>query len=82
MFIWLFFDDNDSPATQIEINFAHYVCRMYWEFPKKVNEKLVASSLCCNTGPVTLKSIMHEYMFQEDSNSLEIYKMLKNKNKK
>ena len=82
MFRWLFSDDNDSPATQIEINFAHYVSCMYWEFPKKVNEKLVASSLCCNTGPVTLKSIMHEYKFQEDSNSLEIYKMLKNKNKK
>ena len=56
-FILVFSDDNESPATQVEINFLHYVSGRYWGLTK------------C------------EYMFQEDPNSLEIYKMLKNKNK-
>ena len=82
LFIWVFSDDNDSPTTQVEINFLHYVSRGYWEFPKKVDEKLVDIKFVF-TGPVTPKSITRGgYTFQEDPNSLEIYKMLRNKNKK
>ena len=78
----MFSDDNDSPATQIETNFLYYVSGGYWEFSKKVNERL-ADIKFVFTGTVTLKLITkHEYTFQEDPNSPEIYKMLKSKNKK
>ena len=56
MFIWVFSDDNDSHATLVEINFVHYVSGGYWEFPKKVNEKLFHIKFVF-IGPVTLKSI-------------------------
>ena len=59
----MFSDDNDSLATQVEINFLCYVSGGYWEFPKKVNEKL-GDMMFVFIGPVTLKSITKcEYTF-------------------
>ena len=78
----MFSNDNDSPTTQVEINVLHYVSDGYWEFQKKVDEKLVDIKFVF-IGPVTPKSITKwGYTFQEEQNSLEMYQILKNKNKK
>ena len=52
----MFSDDNDSPTNQVEINFLHYVSCEYWEFQKKMNEKLIEIKFLF-IGLVTLKSI-------------------------
>ena len=48
----MFSDENDSPATKVEINFLDYVSGGCWGFPKKVNEKLVDINFVF-IGPVT-----------------------------
>ena len=78
----MFSNDHDSHATQVGINFLHYVSSGYWEFPRKADEKLIDIKFAF-IGPMTPKSIIKRgYTFQEDKNSLEMYKMLKNKNEK
>ena len=68
----MFSDDNESPATQLEINFLYYVSGGYWKFPKKVDEKLVDIKFVF-IAPTTPKSVTkHGYTFQEDQNFLEM----------